>query len=218
MSDADIAVLGAATLVEGVPVWQANVPVANDVDDVEPLGEVDAYQALGFASMPAAKDDGGHAEAVVLRNVAGRDAICIGGRDTRSAKIQGKLGPGDTAIFATGPEKDAVAQVQCKAKKRQVLLATENTKSETMLFLLDGKNNKGQWVANGAIAEVNEKGEWIFTSAQGAGIIISDKIYFVGEISLPGMLPGMALQQGPATGSPGGAGALPTFAVMGVGK
>ncbi len=214
--DLEIVQLGTAALIEGVPTWQATMPVANDVDQVESFGQVDAYQALGFASVPAPPDADGKAEAIGVRNVAGRDFVAFGGRDTRSATTQGKLGPGDTAMFATGPKKDAVAQIQCKAKKRQALMATENSKSETMVFLLDGKNDKGQWACNGAMIEIDKDGDIALVCAGGAAILIqSTGIHFRGPVHFPGIRPGMALQQGPAVGDPSGI--APTFAVTGIG-
>lgn len=199
--EADIGILGSSALEGGVPKWQVNVAVANDNDDVEPIGEIDAYQALGFASMPAPKDSSGHAEGVFLRDVGGRTAVCIGGRDTRNHEIVGKLGPGDCAMFATGP--GARSQVQCKAKKRQVVMATDDRDNKTMMLLLDGKNRKAQWAARGAMIEISEDGDISLTNKDGAGILIQGgKIYILGELSLPGMTPGMALMQGPAVGYP----------------
>jgi hypothetical protein len=210
--EAEIVKVGGATLVEGNPVWDANNPVGDETSDIEPIGQLDAFQALGFASVPVAG-----AEAVIIRECGGRDGVCVGGRDVRNADIVGKLGPGDCAMFATGP--GAVAQVQCKAKKRQVVLATEDSKGRTMVALLDGKNDKFQIAALGAIIQVDEKGDIAITNAQGTGILIQGgKIHLLGEIALPGMRPGFALMQGPPTGSPGGGAAAPLLAVQAVSK
>lgn len=214
--DLEIVKLGAAVLVNGTPTWQATIPVSNDNAKIESFGEVDTFQALGFAAMSAPPDADGEAEAIGARGLAGRDFVVFGGRDTRSATVQGKLGPGDTAMFATGPKKDAVAQVQCKAQKRQVLLATEDTNEETMVFVLDGKNKKVQLAAIGAMIEIDKDGDIAIVNSSGCGILIqSSGIHFKGPVHFPGIRPGMAIQQGPATGDPSGV--APTFAVDGIG-
>jgi hypothetical protein len=216
MNRIDIAVLGASKVVDGVPVWQANVPVANDVDDVEPFGEIDAIQSLGHTALPYPADSTGHAEGLFATGVAGRDAVCFGARDTRNAGLVGKMKPGDTTLHSTGP--GSVAQCFLKHEKKQAGLATEDADGKTMLFMLDGKNKKAQLAARGAMIEIGKDGSITFTAKGGASIKLDDKIYLLGPLSLSGMTPGFALMQGPATGSPGGGGAVPMTPVMSVGK
>lgn len=216
MNRIDIAVLGASRVIDGVTVWQANVPVANDVDDVEPFGELDIFQALGVSSLPFPKDDSGHAEAVFAEDCGGRNAVCLGARDTRNAALVGKLKPGDTTVHSTGP--GSVAQCFLKHEKKQAGLATEDANSKSMLFLLDGKNKKAQWTARGAIIEIGEDGSITLTAKGGAAIKLDDKIYLLGDVSIQGMQPGMVLMQGPPSGSPGGPASVPLMPVMGVGK
>lgn len=213
--DADIVQLGAATLVNGVPTWQASTPVGDSTSDVEPLGNVDSFQALGFDSMPAAADGDGYAEAAVLRGCGGLIAICVGGRDTRNADIKGKLGPGDSCMYATGP--GAVSQVQCKAKKRQVVLATKDSKDRTISVVIDGKNDKIQITGLGAMIEVDPDGNISIINKSGKGLLIQeDGVHIRGAMHLGGLRPGFALMQAPQSGSPGGAGAVPMFPVAGV--
>lgn len=215
MHRVDIAVLGASRVVNGSCVWQSNVPVANDVDDVEPFGELKVYQGLGLSSLPFPKDETGHAEGCFVEDVGGNNAVCIGGRDTRNAALVGKLKPGDTTLHSTGP--GSVAQCFLKHEKKQAGLATEDVNGKSMIFLLDGKNKKGQWAARGAIIEIGEDGAITLTAKGGAGLRIDDKIYLLGDLSLPGMNPGMVLMQGsPAGQTP----PTPTLLmpVLGVGK
>jgi hypothetical protein len=213
----DVAQLGAASLVNGVPVWQANVPVANDNDKVEPIGEIEAFQSLGITATPYAKDADGFVECIVARDVCGRTAVALGARDTRNTGFLGRQEGGDVTIHATGPK--AVAQCFLKNKKRQSGLATENSKDETMVFVLDGKNDKMQWAGNGAIVEVDKKGDISLVNSSGSGIKIQGgKIYILGELSLPGMTPGMALVQGPPVPYVGGVTPTTMTPVMGVGK
>lgn len=213
----DIGILGAAALEDGVPAWQVNVAVGNDNNDVEPCGEVAVFQPLGFNSMPAPKDGDGHAEALFARDVAGRSVVVLGGRDARQADRVGKMGPGDTGICATGPK--ATAQVQCKAKKRQVFMAVDDAQDKTMMLLLDGKNKKAQWAARGAMVEISEDGDISIVNKEGSGILIQgNKIHIVGELALPGMTPGFALMQGLPAGQVAGPAAVLLTPVQGVGK
>lgn len=216
MADLDIAILGASKLSEdGAPMWQAVVPITDDTNDVEPMGEADVFQALGVSSRPWQKDANGYAEAVFARNCGGRVAVCLGGRDTRSAKIVGNLKPGDTVIHSTGPEQ--AAQLQLKESKRQAVLATKDTRGRTMALVLDGKNDKFQIAVLGAMIEIDKNGDMSFTNAQGAGFMIQGgKFHVLAELSLQGMQPGLALMQGPPTGDPSGT--APLFPVLGVSK
>jgi len=65
--EADIGILGASSAKGGVALWQFNVAVGNDNDDVEPSGEVDVIQSLGITSLPFPKDASGHAEGLGKR-------------------------------------------------------------------------------------------------------------------------------------------------------
>jgi hypothetical protein len=103
--------------------------------------------------MPYPADDEGHAEAVCVKGVGGRDTAFVGARDTRSAKIAGNLKPGDTVIHSTGPQQ--AAQVQLKEDKRQVAMVTKDTNGKTMMVLLDGDANKFQIVLSGCIFEID---------------------------------------------------------------
>jgi hypothetical protein len=211
----DLAVLGSAKFENGVSLWQASVPAANDNDDVESFGEVGVIQSLGVSSTPFPKDASGHAQGLICSGIPGLVGACLGARDLRNTNFLGKQSPGDTTLHATGP--GAVAQCFVKNKKRQAGLATENSKNETMLFLLDGKNDKSQWACNGAIVEIDKKGRIILTAAGGAGLILDDKVYVVGEVSLPGMTAGNALMQGPPIPYVGGTTPTNMTPVKGVG-
>lgn len=216
MAELDVAILGASKLSEdGAPMWQAVVPITDDTNDVEPLGEAVVMQALGLYSQPWQKDANGYAEAVFARNCGGRDAICLGARDTRTAAITGNLQPGDTVLCSTGPKQ--AAQVRCSESKRQVTLATKDTRGRTMAFVLDGRNDKVQVAALGAMIEIDDRGDISIINSNGAGLLIQGgKIHVLGELSLQGMQPGLAIMQGPAIGDPSGT--APLLPVLGVSK
>lgn len=215
---ADICILGASQLVDGVPLWQGVIPVANDNDDVEPLGESEVFQALGVTSLPYPKDENGYAEAVALRNVGGRNVVYVGARDTRTAKIVGNMKPGDTVIHSTGPRQ--AAQLQLKEEKQQAVLTTKSSAGKTMMVILDGKNDKVQITGLGAIIEIDKSGDVSIANKGGASILLQGSdIHLLGNVKLPGMNPGMVLVQSLPIVQPSGAVlAAPLSPVLGVGK
>lgn len=196
--------------------WQCINPITGD-DDFEDFGLVDVLQTLGITSAPWPADDSGFAEGLVLRNAGNRNALIVGARDTRTAGALGTVRPGDTVLHSTGPEQ--AAQVQCKESKRQVVAYTKDTDGQGMVVMLDGKNNKVQVLARGAVLEILDNGDCRFLNKSGTGFIFQGSdIIPVGTLHLPGMPPGMVLMCGPPTGSPGSVASVPMFAVLGVGS
>lgn len=219
MSDAAIVVLGAARVTpEGVPLIQAVQPVTNSKDDIEPLGDAEVFQCLGVTSIPWPATKEGHAEGFAILNVGGRDAVLVGARDVRTAKIVGKMKPGDTVVHSTGPQQ--ASQLQLKEKERLAVLATKDSKGETMLAILDGKNDEAQIICGGNVFKMSRKGGVIISDASGkGGIHIQDgTVRILGTLMLPCSVPVPAfkLMMGPATGSPGGPASVPLLAVPGV--
>jgi hypothetical protein len=178
-----------------VPVIQAAVPISEDPTDVESFGDLDSYQALGVTSLPFPEtankpdpDDNGFAEAVILRDVGNQDAVVIGARDTRTTEVYGDIAEGDTVLHSVDP--DAVAQVQCKANK-QIALVTEDSDGNTMLHLIDGKNDKIQIAAFGGIIEMTrDNGISIVAPGGDATITLKgDTIVLAGKVILGGAIP-----------------------------
>jgi len=213
---AEIVKLGASQQHESTKAicWQCINPITSD-EDFEDFGNLDVMQVLGLESAPWPADDNGHAEGIVLRNTANRNGVVIGARDTRTAKAIGTLRPGDTVLHSTGPEQ--AAQVQCKESKRQVVLYTKDTDGQGMVVMVDGKNNKAQLLARGAMIEIDESGDISIMGKGGASILIQgEDIYFNGTLHFPGIPQGMSLMAGPPTGSPGSTASVPMFAVLSV--
>lgn len=189
MARPDIVWMGGAKLIEanGLPAIRCFVPITDPDNDVEEFGGLPSYQALGLTALPFPPDDDGHAEGVVLRDCGNRDGVLIGGRDPRAAKVYANLQPGDTALHACSPE--AKAQVRCHAN-RQVALVTEDSNGDTVLQLLDGKNDKVQILAFGGVFEMTKDGISIVAPGGKAGILIQgEQVRFVGKVQLAGALP-----------------------------
>jgi hypothetical protein len=211
----EIAFLGASSVSSktGVILWEPSVPVTDGDQDIEPFGPTAVYQGLGFASMPYQKTAEGYAECIVIRHCGGRNAVCIGGRDTRTARVVGNMKPGDTVVHSTGPNQ--AAQLQLKEEKFQAVLTTKNkTDSKTMAVILDGATGKIQITAHGALIEIDPDGDLSLLNKSGSGILIQGSdVFVVGTLRAgKGVGPFSSFMLGPATGSPGGTLSVPLVA------
>lgn len=215
LSDFDLVKLGAATLNEnGEPVVQGHNPVEDSDADTETYGEIDMASALGVWALPAAADDDGHAEGVLLFGCGGASAVCVGGRDVRvSRDVIAQLGPGETCLGATGKGFDS--RVFCKDQAVSIVVG-----DDTILHL-SRKEQKFVVAVAGALIEISEENGGIaLYSPNGAnGITITnDCVHIMGKVVLGGMVPNPALSimLGPPTGSPAGVASVPLMAAMGV--
>jgi len=216
MTDLNLVTLGATKLVNGVPVVTASSAITNEGEDVEPYGDIEMISQLGVSAVAAAADDAGQAQGIACEGVSGTNATCIGGIDRRNASIYGNLKPGDTCLHATGPK--AVAMCLMKAEKRQAILATKGSDDTQILVVLDGKNDKIQITAFGAILELSKKGGWSCFDDTGKGWHLSDgTLHITAALHIGGLVPAPTkLMMGPPTGSPGGPASVPLVAVPGI--
>lgn len=215
MTELNIVTLGATQLVKGVPVVQASSAITDGAEDVTPYGGIEMFAALGISAMPAPANDAGQAQGVVVENIGGPNATCVGAIDRRNADIYGNLTPGDTVLHATGP--GAVSQVMCKAAKKQVVLATKGSDSKQILVVLDGKNDVLQITAFGQLFELSKKNGITLTNGQAAIRMDGSTLQFVGDIVFnQGANAGMAIMLGPKTGSPGSLATPPMIPLLGV--
>lgn len=195
MRSDDIIVLDALTLVDGVPMVKGVQPVTDDAD-AEPFGDLPMMQALGLSSAPWPADAAGRCEGVVIGPIGGRDAVCVGARDTRTAGIIGNLKPGDTVVHSTGPQQ--AAQLQLKEAKRQAILSTKTSDGKTAVCGLDGVKNQFAVAILGYMLEISEANGIVLADKTGtAGIQIKDGIASVfGTVVLGGRTPVAPLLSG----------------------
>lgn len=190
MYDAEIVDLGATEQdpSTGVPLHQAKGPPVSDDGDAPDYGKVPNFSALGVTAIPYPTDDNGNAQGVVVK-VPGIDGVLVGARDTRTANVVGKMRPGDTALHSTGPEQ--AAQVHCKEETRTVVAATKGSDGKSIVLVLDGKNDKIQLTAKGAVIEISEKQTVITSPGGGASIMLTSggQIVLNGTIMLGGVAP-----------------------------
>ncbi len=216
--EAEIAKLGASKLNDNTKA--AQIQALNDITDEpgdsENFGEVDVLSTLGVTSLPWPATKDGYAEGVILRNCGNRNGICVGARDTRTAKAIGNAKPGDTILHSTGPNQ--AAQVQCKEEKRQVVLFSKDNSGKGMVVAVDGKNEQIQAVAFGMTIELRKNAGIKLDTGQGASIILKGgDVWINGNIHVKGMKPGFAIALCPPSGSPGGPASTPLVPMGGVG-
>jgi hypothetical protein len=198
------------------PQWQAINETGSDPGDAENFGEVDVFQGLGLTSMPWPDDGESYAEGALVRNCGNRNGICIGARDTRTAAALGNVKPGDSILHSTGPNN--AAQVQCKEDKRQVVLFTKDSSGKGVVIIVDGKNDQIQLQGFGQIIEMSKEHGIKIDNGKGASLLFQGSDLFInGNVHHKGIPPGMALQVGLPTGSPGGPASLPTIGAKGIG-
>lgn len=216
MEQLDLGFLGASKVgASGAAVVQISIGVQDETSDLETFGECPMFQGLGLTSFPYPKDDNGYAECLFARNVGSHNAVLIGARDTRTAKIVGNGKPGDTVVHSTDPSQSA--QLQLKGSKRQAALLTEDSSGQTQLVLLDGNAKKLQIYANGSIFEMSGGGISMFDSTGKAGITLKDgKVNILGNVVFGNGQNPMSLMVGPPIGSPGGTASAALQAVKGI--
>lgn len=166
----------------GAPLVSAKQPF---LDETEDFGDAPLMQCLGVSSAPYGVTDSGFCEGVIVTGAGARDAVCIGGRDTRTAKIIGKLSPGDTVVHSTGPNQ--AAQLQLKEKKKQAVLCTKGSDGKQILLSLDGKNDKVTLAAFGLAFNFDNATKTIsLMSANGQnGLVIGNSgVQLIGQLVL----------------------------------
>jgi hypothetical protein len=105
----------------------------DDPTDVEDYGSLPITCALGVTAIPAAADEatGACAEGVLIEGVGGTNGTIVAAHDTRCADVAGQMGPGDTCLHGTHPDK----------AKRVVFMAKEDLAAiivgNDMVFTLD---------------------------------------------------------------------------------
>lgn len=200
----------------GAPLVSAKQPITGD-DDVEDFGDAPLMQCLGVSSAPYGKTDDGYCEGVIATGVGSRDAVCIGARDTRTAKIIGKLSPGDTVVHSTGPNQ--AAQLQLKEAKRQAALVSKTADGKTLVIYLDGKNKALNALTPWGRIEISESNGVVLSSSTGQARIqlTDDKIILSGTLMLGGAVPtGTLLAAAPGATLPAGIKGVPgCFVAMG---
>lgn len=180
----------------GAPGAEALDPVGDTDEDAESYGKVPLMQALGVASLPGEPDDTGQCEGILLENVGGLPGVIVGAWDTRTFSIFGNLEAGDTVLHSTGPAKSA--QVLCKEKKKQVVLATLGPDGKQITCMVDGKNGQAQMQAFGFTISITKDG--ISLEAGDAGITVGPNgIHLRGAVQIGGMaaIPNMSMAIAP---------------------
>ena len=199
----DVCELGAARLDDetgALFVQCKGAPVSED-GTAPDFGETPMMCALGLTALPYQATEEGSAEGIVADDVPGMDGAVVAARDIRTAKVIGNGEGGDTFLHSTGPEQ--ASQVMLKEKKRQAVLRTKDTRGKDMVVVLDGKNDKVQIAALGAIIEITRENGTVLTSETGGASIQlkGDLAIITGTVVLGGRKPVAPVHSGVGAGA-----------------
>ena len=164
--------------------------------------ETTVMSQLGVTAMPYPATPDGNSQMLVLTNISGANGVCVGGNDTRTAKIVGNLKPGDTVIHSTGPQQ--AAQLQLKEDKRQCALVTKNDRKKDFGVFLDGNKNTATVTCPqaGTIHMTKDQGITMVDNTGKASIQLVDGIVIIlGQIVLGGRNP-VGTMAGMVAGAP----------------
>lgn len=78
--------------------------VGDTEDEAPSFDKIPFFGSLGLVAIPWPKDDAGQAQGVVDEGAGGQAGVITSMRDLRAAGVVEELGPGETAIHATGPD------------------------------------------------------------------------------------------------------------------
>lgn len=165
--------------------------------------ETPVLSQLGVTAMPYPATDEGTSQMLVLTGIAGANGVCVGGNDTRTAKITGNMKPGDTIVHSTGPQQ--AAQLQLKEEKRQCALVTKDDRGKDFGLFLDGTKVTGTFTIPkaGTIHITQDQGVVITDNTGKASIqLIDGKVIILGQIVLGGRTPSVPMLAGPLPGIP----------------
>jgi hypothetical protein len=157
-------------------------------DEAAPdFGKVPLMFGLGFAARPAPANNQGNAQGVVLDDVAGFEAVCVGAFDPRSTQVYQNLAEGDTAVFATGEGFDS--QLLCKDQVAALMVGDD------CVIAINRRDKKIAVTGFGATIELSESG--IVLAEGGAAIVIKGgTISLIGNVVLGGMTPSAPVLSG----------------------
>lgn len=155
-------------------------------EDREPFGDCEMMGDLGSISIPYPPDADGRCEVVVAPGVGGSDGRIVGGWDTRTASIAGKLEPGDRCSHAPHPNK--AVQVLFKGEQRTLAMVVEGKDGKQRIQSI---SDDGYTLLVHGHAISITKSDISLSSANGQhGLTISNSgVHVRGTVILGGMLP-----------------------------
>lgn len=160
--------LGAARLnaTTRAPITQCMNP-STDPDEVEFVGDLPTYSALGLTAMPAPASEKGYCEGLVAAEVGGLTGVIVGMRDLRAAGVVAELAPGETCLHSTGDGYES--RVFCKDKIVAIVIGDDTA------FILDKTSKTATLNVGGAALQVSENGITM-ASPDGTGIEITNGV------------------------------------------
>lgn len=120
-------VLGTIQTDQGTVMAQTGDVVGSFVNS----NDVEVWGPPGYSSRPAKARTGKDAAQAITLNRGSNDVI-VAFRDIRASSLQGTLGPGETVVYAPGPDNAGVCKVwlQNDGSNRKVTITVGDTKIE----------------------------------------------------------------------------------------
>lgn len=190
----DIVDMGASELSsDNVVVAQCQGSQVDD-DEAPDYGEVPVMFGLGFAARPAPADEDGNAQGIVATSVPGFEAVCVGAFDPRSTETYKELGPGETAVFATGKEYNS--RLLCKDQQIAMVVGDDT------IIAIDRRGSKIAISGFGATIELSRQGGIVLAQGGAAIIMRGGTISLVGNVVLGGLTPSAPVMAVSPAGAP----------------
>lgn len=185
--------LGASTIDDNgvVRVQSKGEPITED--EVPDLGQIPLMSSLGLVARPAPANTNGAAQGLAARVPGGH--VLVGGADARTAKVYGELGPGETALYATGENFEA--RVFCKDQRVCIFVGDD------VALDLDRKGGQVSLNAFGQVFAISKEGGLTMSSGQATLQVVGPNIVLDGVVVVGGREPGMQLLAGPPTNPAG---------------
>lgn len=164
--------------------------VGDTEDDAPSFDNIPIFGSLGLVAIPWPSDTTGGAQALVEENIGGQNGIVTNIRDLRTARVVEELGPGETALYATGPGFGS----KIFLKKKLIALMID----DDVALNIDKENKKLTFTGFGCHLELSEENGIVLTSGGATSQWKDGMQSHMGQIVLGGRNPVNPVFMGPA--------------------
>lgn len=130
--------------------------VGDTEDDAPSFDNIPIFGSLGLVAIPWPSDSTGKPQAIVEEGLGGQNGIVTNIRDLRTAGVVEELGPGETAIYATGP--DFGSRVFLKKQLAAIMVGDD------CAIVLDRENKRLTFSCFGLHFEMSEENGVVITT------------------------------------------------------
>ncbi len=161
--------------------------IGDTEDDAPGFDAAPIFGSLGIVAIPWPKDSTGGPQGIVEENLGGQNGIITNIRDLRTAGVVEELGPGETAIYSTGP--DFGSKIFLKKKVLALMI------DDDIALNIDKENKKLTFTGFGCHFEISEDNGIVLTSGGATSQWKDGMQSHMGQIVLGGRNPLFPLAQ-----------------------